>query len=209
MRGTRSTRKNRLFSFLSFSFFLSLSFLSTPPPAHKKNSPNVRVDPRPHGPVARRGGLVAPRLQRRELPEQLRVRLSKGVAAAFAVAGAAAAAVGGVDVFFVPAIEREVGTQGSGKRKREKQRRAVSGREEGKKKKVDRRGRLFPFPPPSSSLCPLFSLFVDDIDAVEDLVYAHLVERERGRESLWSPEMPSSTRAREREREREKGEKPK
>lgn len=83
----------------SFPSLFSSSLLSIPPRC-SFDSPNVRVYPCPHRPVARRGGLVAPRLQRRELPQQQRVRFAKGVAAA--VAGAAAAAVGGVDVLLVP-----------------------------------------------------------------------------------------------------------
>ena len=97
-------KKKKVSSF--FSSTLSLSLSPFPLHPHSSNSPNVCVDSRPHGPVARRGGLVAPRLQRRELPEQLRVRLAKGVAAA--VAGAAAAAVSRVDVLFVPEKSEEI-----------------------------------------------------------------------------------------------------
>jgi len=75
------------------------------------------------------------------------------------------------------------------------------GRKEGNnnKKGFDRRGRLFLSSSASSSLSSsslcLFSLSVDDVDAIEDLVYAHLVE------SLSVTPMSSSARAGERQRE--------
>ena len=104
------------------------------------------------------------------------------------------------------------GTQGWNERKGGAKRAVSEG--EGKvgqeqaehKEKVDRRDRLSLSSASSSSSpasiisLPLSSLFVDDVNAVEDLVYAHLVEREP-----LDPEMSPSTRA----GEREKGEKPK
>ena len=214
-RGDAWSTKERISPSLLLVLLLFLSFLFlslSSPPRCSFDSPNVRVYPCPHRPVARRGGLVAPRLQRRELPQQQRVRFAKGVAAA--VAGAAAAAVGGVDVLLVPVEAIRLNDRGrvAGWDKRERRQRergsksSWDGRKEGNnnKKGFDRRGRLFLSSSASSSLSSsslsssslcLFSLSVDDVDAVEDLVYAHLVE------SLSVTPMSSSARAGERQRE--------
>ena len=94
------------------------------------------------------------------------------------------------------------------KRDRERGKSERDGREEKRqqaktKKRLTGRGRLFlsssasSSPSPSSSPLCIFSLAVDDVDAVEDLVYAHLVES-----SLCVTPMASSARSGE---ERESG----
>ena len=143
----------------SFPSLFSSSLLSIPPRC-SFDSPNVRVYPCPHRPVARRGGLVAPRLQRRELPQQQRVRFAKGVAAA--VAGAAAAAVGGVDVLLVPveAIRlndrgRVAGWDKRERRQRERSKSSWDGRKATTTKKVLTAVAASSSPPPPRLLFPL------------------------------------------------------